>query len=191
MNQNDSFHDRLRQVESLIGELQGTADPAVCDLVRQLTRTLLEMHQKGLERLWQHVENSGAAGMAIRDTLLTDPLVANLLVLHNLHPTDLADRLTAGIAQAQDFVQAQSGTLQVASIADNAVRLQLTPSCSACNSSSAEILQERVEELILAVAPDAVEIAVEVVSTPMNSPLTSGMQLPIVEKPQTVKPLPS
>ena len=100
------FQQKVRQLGTLVGELDQMPDSGSKVAARQLLQLLMEVHGTGLERIMELVFESGAEGEVIIGRLGQDPIVRNLLLLYSLHPEDLETRVlkalgTAGHALAQ------------------------------------------------------------------------------------------
>jgi hypothetical protein len=135
---------RIRRIEELVAKLEAIPDPAVRSDVRQLLEAVLELHGAGLERTMEIVHAIGDAGIPVIDRLAADPLVSSLLVLHGIHPDDIA-------ARARRAVERVPGA-ELIGIEDGVVRVRVSG-----NHGSKQAAFEAVREA----APDATDIVVE------------------------------
>ena len=73
-----------------------------------------------------------------RERLADDDLVASLLVLHDLHPLDLDDRVRAALDSVRPYLGSHGGDVEVLDIDGDAgvVSLRMLGSCDGCASSS-------------------------------------------------------
>ncbi len=117
------------RVERLLDELGNHADPAVARRAEELVRLLVEFYGAGLARI---VELTGA------DVLVGDDLVASLLVLHDLHPVPLRERVLRSL-----------GTARLLSVEDGVVRVEAPRGAEAAVMRAVE-----------AAAPDATRVEV-------------------------------
>ena len=171
------FLHHVSEIEPLIEHIRQHPDADFRRKVQRLTQMLLELHQQGLTRILQQLQNDGQEGAAL-DRLLQDPLVANLLVLHGLHPADFQTRLQQGIANVEKLIASHGATMLVESGTEESVTITIAPADSACASSS-DGLCHHVRQLIMAAVPDAIEVAVRL-STSNAADDTS--LLPIIER---------
>lgn len=163
MNAHDAgFQERIGRIEARIAEIERAATPAVCDAAREIVAGLLELHAKGLARI---LELARLRGAPLAEAFAQDELLANLLVLHDLHPDDLESRVKQAAAQLHGQVAAQQRTLELIGAADGVVRLRLTGDGSGCASSAARLRQD-VEQAIWNAAPDARTVEIEVQAPP-------------------------
>src|SRR5579871_6823266 len=152
------FEARLKRVDELVRGVQATANPALRASVEELMQTLLELHGAGISRMMEIVWDDGEAGQRIiEEKLPQDDLVSSLLLLHDLHPYPLADRVQMGLNKVRPYLQSHGGEVEVLSVEDGVVRLRLRGSCENCAASSLT-LKYAVEDAIYAAAPDVVEI---------------------------------
>jgi Fe-S cluster biogenesis protein NfuA len=161
------------RVEELLAELGSQAGPQVAATAEELVGCLVELYGAGLAEIVRII-GSDASGPALLGRLADDPLVASLLLLHDLHPMPVADR----VQRALDEVMAQLGgshagrvTLQGVDEA-GVIALRLERGGHGCGSSgSAEAVQAAIEQAVAAAAPEAADVVVEVVTPAPELPL--------------------
>jgi len=103
---------------------------------------------------------AGEPGRALFAVLADDPLIANLLLLHGIHPDDLDTRVRRALDKVRSTLHSQGCTADLLSLVEGVVRLRLEGSGHGC-ASSAVTLRQALEEAILAAAPDAAAIEIE------------------------------
>jgi Fe-S cluster biogenesis protein NfuA len=99
-----------------------------------LTQALLDMHRSGLTRMLAALERGSSSGDGVLDRWLDEPLVGNLLVLHDLHPLELGARVARALDVARERLSAQGADVLLLAIDGESVRLRLT-SHSGCPSA--------------------------------------------------------
>ena len=112
--------DLVARVDAAITEVEN--DPKAMEAVQ----AIVEMYGEGLARI---VERTDSAA------LLDDELVAHLLVLHDLHPSPVEERVRGVLPEGVELVSIENGV----------VRLRGT-------------CKEPIEDLIRGMAPDVEEI---------------------------------
>jgi Fe-S cluster biogenesis protein NfuA len=144
------------RIERLLDGLRVAVIPREYEHVEEVVRLVTELYGAGLERILAIV---GPA--AVRD-LLADELVAGLLLVHGLHPEDLASRVEAALASVRPFLRHHDGDVELLDVDEGAgaVHLRLLGSCDGC-PSSAVTLQLAVERAIREAAPEIAIIDVE------------------------------
>jgi len=145
------------RVEQLLDEV-GAADPRAAAPATDLVRTLSELYGETLDRI---------ASMLDEDTLrrlAADDLVAAVLVLHDLHPDSLDDRVRAALDRVRPALGMHDGDVEFLGLAEDdggvVVRLRLAGSCHGCPSSLVTVSQG-IERAVLEVAPEVARIEVD------------------------------
>lgn len=132
----------VARVEALLDDVDEPALPAVAAVV--------ELYGEGLARIMASVDGAG-------DACARDELVSHLLMLHDLHPVPVDERVRAAI-------EAAGGDAELVSIDAGVVRLRAKAGgCASC-AASAGTKRQAIEEAIARAAPDVdrVEFAGEV-----------------------------
>jgi Fe-S cluster biogenesis protein NfuA len=156
------FEQRIGRIESRLAEIERAATPAVCDAARDVVAALLELHGAGLARILELARERGAP---LAEAFAQDELLANLLVLHDLHPDSLTQRVERAVAKLRIRAAAEHRHLELISVADGVVHLRLAGEGAGCASSAAR-LQQEVEQTIWEAAPDARRVEVQLVAAP-------------------------
>jgi Fe-S cluster biogenesis protein NfuA len=154
------FQARLERLDTLLQEVERSADPAARARTQEIVQAVLELHGAGLERLLERIAEGGEAGRQIRDACARDDLVRGLLLLHGLHPLDLEARVREALEAVRPYLRSHGGNVELLEVSDGVVRLRLVGSCHSC-PSSAVTMQQTIEEAILARAPDVTAVEVE------------------------------
>jgi Fe-S cluster biogenesis protein NfuA len=117
----------------------------------------MEFHGTGIDRMMELASEQGDVGWQIIETFSRDETVANLLLLHGLHPLDLETRVQDALQKVRPYLHSHGGNVELIQIADGVVRLQMTGSCNGCPSSSMT-LKNAIEKAVRETAPDVVAI---------------------------------
>jgi len=160
------------RVQALLAEL-GTESPQVADRAEELVRQLMQLYGAALSRIvdaTREVEGEASATLA---KLVDDELVASLLVLHDLHPQALGDRVQAALDKVRPYLGSHGGSVEIVGIEDETVHIRMAGSCNGC-PSSAVTLTYAIERAILEVAP---EIARVVADDLEEAPASSLIQI--------------
>jgi Fe-S cluster biogenesis protein NfuA len=163
------FQRRLGRIDELIAALENAPDPKVREQTRELIQTLLDLHAAALERILGAVHDTGQEGAALIDELGRDQLVSGVLLLHGLHPLDLATRVRNALETVSPRLGLHGGSVELVSVSeDGAVRLKLEGNCNGCPSSRIT-LHSTIEEELYTAAPDITSLEVEGATDP-NAP---------------------
>lgn len=151
------------RIETLLSELRADADPSVVERAEELVRALVELYGSGLGRIVELVLDADdpAGGRAVMDRLLADRLVTSLLVLHDLHPVTVEDRIDAALEKVRPYLGSHAGGVEFLGVdAEGIAHVKLQGSCEGCASSIITV-KYAIEEAILDVAPEVVRVEAE------------------------------
>ena len=142
------------RIDVLLDEVQRRADPALAAKVEELVRAVLALHGAGLEQLLNLLDEP-----QVRQ-LVGDDLVAGLLLLHDLHPDDVATRIQHALDSVRPYLGSHAGGIDYLGIDDDGVvHLSLQGSCDGCPGSTATV-RLTVENAVLDAAPEAIAVDV-------------------------------
>jgi len=176
------------RIEWLQAELEALPDARPRGLAEELVSAVLELHGEALERMLELVDHAGSAGVPIREAMVEDGVVASILLIHDLYPVSLAERVDEALASVQPYMESHGGGVDVLSLENGVVRLRLKGSCDGCAASSAT-LELAIKKALMESAPDLVGLEVEgAVEPPSAAADTSGTPLPIAPKPARLSP---
>lgn len=153
------------RIGSLLAELQSSAPGPVWGRIEELVQLLTDLYGAGLERALELA--AGHPELVAR--LGRDELVGSLLVLHDLHPEGLAQRV-AGALDAVDAPLGKGGaSAQVTHLDAEAAAVLVTVTApGGASGSTAETLRDLVATAVNGAAPDA-DVTVRVETDPAGS----------------------
>jgi hypothetical protein len=160
MSKDQAFRDRIERIETLVAEVERTADPALRAAAKELVQAVMDLHGVGIERMLEIVSSTGDAGAGIIHALASDDLVSSLLILYDLHPEDFATRVNRGVEKAARLLARRGAGLHLLAVRDAAVHLQIEMSGHTCGSTTTEI-QSIVRGALLEAAPDATDVLID------------------------------
>ncbi len=154
------------RVEELLGILQSQGGEATARAAEELVRLLLGLYGDGLSRILAALRAEGAAGAAVLDRLLEDPLVESLFLLHDLHPLDVDTRIQRALDRVRPYLGSHAGGVTYLGVTDEGVaQLRLEGSCDGCPSSTVTV-QLAIKGAIEDAAPEVTDVVVEGVTAP-------------------------
>jgi Fe-S cluster biogenesis protein NfuA len=174
------FQERLQHLDTLLHDAEHLADPAARDRFRETVQAILELHGAGLERLLEHVAESGDTSHAILDACARDEVVGGLLLLHGLHPLDMEERVRQALQEVRPYLRSHGGNVELVEVRDGTVRLRLQGSCHHC-PSSAITMKQTVEEAVYGKVPEVIAVEVEgATDEPLPDENHARVALPVV-----------
>jgi Fe-S cluster biogenesis protein NfuA len=162
------------RIDTLLDELYGIGDAAVSARADELVRAVVGLYGAGLTRIVELLDDDAVRRLA------DDPLLANLLMLHDLHPDDVASRIQNALDAVRPYLGSHAGGIEFLGVDEEGVaRLRLQGSCDGCPSSSLTV-QSAIERAVLDAAPDVARVDVEGMVAPQaKAPLLQiGMRRP-------------
>ena len=146
------FQQKMRQLGSLVGDLDQMPGGGSKVAARELVQLLMDIHGTGLERIMELIFES-ADGEAMIGKLGQDPIVGNLLLLYSLHPENIETRVLKALDTVGPRLRKLDSRVELVSLRDGVVQLQLRTS-GHVHGSSATKLRSFIEESIYEFAPD-------------------------------------
>jgi hypothetical protein len=147
------FQQKVRQLGTLVGELDRIPGSGSTAAARELVQLLMEVHGAGLERILELVFESSANGEAMIGILGRDPIVRNLLLLYSLHPEDLETRVLKALDAISPRLRKLDCEAELVGIHDGAIQVRLHNS-GHTHGSAAKNLRSIVEAQVYDMAPD-------------------------------------
>ncbi len=142
------------RVEALLAGLDEVADEAARDQAMAAVQALVELYGEGLTRIVEH------AGPELHDRLASDELVGHLLLVHDLHPAPLEERVRRALEEVRPYLGSHGGDVELLGVEGDVARLRLNGSCDGC-PSSAMTLKLAVEEAVQRAAPEIRRVQAE------------------------------
>jgi len=130
------------------------------------------MYGAGLERIVTLVGDETHAELA------RDELVSGLLMIHDLYPVPLEERVTAALDSVRPYMESHGGNIELLGFEDGVVKLRLAGSCKSCRASSST-LELAVRQALEAAAPDLMGMDVEGVLEEDEG--IGGTPLPVIQ----------
>jgi Fe-S cluster biogenesis protein NfuA len=151
------------RIETLVDELGALADPRARQAGNELVQALMELYGAGLARVLEIVDEEPAdAARRMFARFADDPLVASLLVLHDLHPDDVETRVGRAIERVRPELDVNGAELTLVEVRDGVARLRLEGNGNGNgHGSSAKTTRRSLERAIGAAAPEIARVEVE------------------------------
>jgi Fe-S cluster biogenesis protein NfuA/nitrite reductase/ring-hydroxylating ferredoxin subunit len=144
----------IARVQELTGRLEDLEDAACRELAEELTGAVVQMYGAGLERIVELIDEE------TRGRLAADELVAGLLMIHDLYPVPIEERVIAALETVRPYMESHGGNVELLGVEDGIARLRLEGSCKSCRASSST-LELAVRQALQEHAPDLLGMDVE------------------------------
>jgi Fe-S cluster biogenesis protein NfuA len=184
----------LERVQELQEALEAAGDSPPPELLEELLGSVVQMYGAGLERILDALHAAGEGGQRIAAGLAEDPLLATLLLIHDLHPVPLADRVQSALDSVRPYMESHGGNVELLSLDQGVARIHLRGSCSDCSASSVT-LELAIKQALEEAAPDLAGLQVEGMApqtmngqglpmvtgaSPGNGSAPAGIELPVI-----------
>ena len=151
------LQSRVRLVETLIESIEASKDTQMRDTARNLYQIVLELHGAGLAEILRIISENEVAGRAILDAIAKNDLASSLLLLHDLHPTDLRTRVEQALGKLRIQLIALGISVESFDVGDHVVQIRCKIQDDHRPPPLGDI-QSIFEQEVLAVAPEITEI---------------------------------
>jgi Fe-S cluster biogenesis protein NfuA/nitrite reductase/ring-hydroxylating ferredoxin subunit len=180
----DNIDHLVERVQDLQAQLESTGDLAPRELTEELVSAVVQMYGAGLERIVDSLLAAGSEGERIASSLAEDPLVATLLLIHDLHPVPLEHRVQQALDSVRPYMESHGGNVELLSLENGVARIHLRGSCSDCSASSVT-LELAIKQALEEAAPDLEGLEVEGIAA---QTVPTGIELPVVTSGPAVAP---
>jgi Fe-S cluster biogenesis protein NfuA/nitrite reductase/ring-hydroxylating ferredoxin subunit len=187
----------LARVQELSERVQRLEDPGARDVAFEFVSAVITMYGDGLERILAAIRASRDAGATILDELSQDGAVASLLLIHDLYPVGLRERVLEALDTVRPYMESHGGDVELLQVTEEGVaRLALQGSCNGCSASRAT-LETAIVQALTEHCPDLAGIDVEGVVaqsgpasavTGMALPMADPISLPVLQSTPSTKP---
>jgi Fe-S cluster biogenesis protein NfuA/nitrite reductase/ring-hydroxylating ferredoxin subunit len=171
--------DLLDRVQSLSAAVDELPDPRARELAQDLVGAVIAMYGDGLRRIMDAISQAREGGATILDQLAQDGAVASLLLIHDLYPVGLEERVIEALDTVRPYMESHGGNVELLGIEDGVARLELQGSCNGCAASRAT-LELAIKQALDEHAPDLVGLDVQGVT---ESPVGNRHALPMAAEP--------
>lgn len=166
----------LDRIQELTAQLDRYPDERARELAHELLGAVIAMYGDGLRRIMDAIGRSREAGATIVDELAQDGAVASLLLIHDLYPASLEERVLEALDTVRPYMESHGGNVEFLAVEDGVAKLALQGSCNGCAASRAT-LELAIKQALDEHAPDLVGLEVEGV---VQEPVRTGIELPMV-----------
>jgi Fe-S cluster biogenesis protein NfuA/nitrite reductase/ring-hydroxylating ferredoxin subunit len=159
-SQKDDINLHGERIQKLIERIEALPYPGAKELIQECMEAMLAFYGHGLSRILQVVNDADLKGRNASRELIHDDVIKGLLLIHDLHPLDLAARLADALDKVRPYLKSHGGNVELISLENNMAKLRLQGTCESC-ASSAVTLELAIKQAIEQACPDLVHFEVE------------------------------
>jgi len=171
-SQKDDINLQGERIQKLIERIEALPYPGAKELIQECMEAMLAFYGHGLSRILQVVNEADSEGRKVYRELIHDDVIKGLLLIHDLHPLDLAARLRDALDKVRPYLKSHGGNVELISLENNVAKLRLQGTCQSC-ASSAVTLELAIKHAIEQACPDLVHFEVEGI---VEKPSPTGSQ---------------
>jgi Fe-S cluster biogenesis protein NfuA len=158
------------RIERLLQEVEAFPDPHLRAVAQELLQAVVALYGEGLERIFELIARTEGlgqppAGLRLIELLAGDELIGGLLLLHDLHPLGLEERIARALVALRPTLRAHGGDVTLLRVEEGVAHLRLEGSCHGCQASARTLVQT-IEEALYRAVPDLQGLEVEGVNAP-------------------------
>jgi Fe-S cluster biogenesis protein NfuA len=163
---------RVARLDDLLGRLEQTPG-ATATLALEAVQALTEVYGAALARVVD------VAPPALLEAYDRDELLRHLLVLHDLHPHPVDERVRAALDRVRPYLHSHGGDVTFLGIEGDVARVRFTGHCDGCTSST-ETMTAVLRDAVLAVAPELTAVDAEpATAAPHPAPAHTAPVIPV------------
>jgi len=167
--------DLEARIDRLSEALESVPEPGR-SVAEELLSAVLQMHGEALGRIRDLIDDDTA------QRLLADPTVAGVLLVHDMYPVSLEERVVQALDSVRPYMESHGGDVELLGVDDGVARLKLQGSCHGC-AASASTLELAIKKALDETAPDLLDVVVEGEDEPADhGPPIPGQALPMAGK---------
>jgi len=136
-----------QRVERLLEAVEALPDARARAAALAAVQAVVELYGSALARIVAQVGPGTARALA------GDEQVGHLLLVHDLHPLGVEERVQEALDGVRPYLESHGGDVELLSVEAGVARVRLNGSCDGC-PASAMTLKLAIEEAVLAAAPD-------------------------------------
>jgi Fe-S cluster biogenesis protein NfuA len=154
------FEARLARLDELLAQLEQTPG-ATAALAIEAVQALIDVYGIALARVVDLAPES------LLEAYDRDELLRHLMVLHDLHPHPVEQRVREALDRVRPYMESHGGDVELVSVMDGVARVAFTGHCDGCTSST-ETMTAVIRDAVLSVAPELAEVEAEPATAPSH-----------------------
>lgn len=160
--QQPAADDPGTRIQNLLDALEQVTDPSARSAARGLVQAVMELHAGALTDLLAIVrEADDQPADILLPRFAANPKVRSVLLLHDLHPQDLATRARLAVERLRPHLGVRGVRADFVDANNGVVRVKVTASGQKTQRPSATELQQEIGAAVMEMTPDAVDLVIE------------------------------
>jgi Fe-S cluster biogenesis protein NfuA len=172
----DPLPREAERIEQLIDDLRALAPPPVWQRTQEMVQRLVRLYGAGLHRILQHLRELDRLDGVLADRLAGDELVSSLLLLVDLHPFPVGERVRRALDEARPALESYLGPYELVGVEGEVVHLQLR-AASAVAAASALSAERLVASALQDAAPEIRRVEIQGLRRPPGSAGEAQLQI--------------
>jgi Fe-S cluster biogenesis protein NfuA/nitrite reductase/ring-hydroxylating ferredoxin subunit len=168
----------VERFQELSAGLEEISDPVVRRRAEEMIGVVLDLYGEGMRRIFGTLADAGEATGEIRAALADDGVVGSLMLIHDLYPVPLSERVAEALADVRPYMESHGGDVELLAVTDGVARIRLSGSCDGCPASAAT-LELAIKQALDEHAPDLEGLEVEGAEAGVGD--SGDGELPIVQ----------
>lgn len=160
------LRERIKRLDELLGSLESLPTAPARTRAMETTEALVELYGEGLARMTRAARASSDPGVIA--AFVDDPLVAHLLLVHDLHPLDVEQRVALALESARPHLGGADARL--VAVEGGVARVRLHQDGGGCGGGTEGLVEDAVYEL----APELAGVVVERMENTPPQPVALG-----------------
>jgi Fe-S cluster biogenesis protein NfuA len=150
-------NDAAVRLEELFAQLDSIPTPAAREIATESVQSVVTLYGEALGRIVKLINRDDNTMMS---SVLKDELLRSLLLVHDLHPQSLDERLLGALDSVRPYLKSHGGNIDVLGVHDGIARLRFQGTCKTC-PSSAVTLELAIRRAVNEACPDLIGLELE------------------------------
>jgi Fe-S cluster biogenesis protein NfuA len=149
--------DAAARLDELFTQMDSIPNLAARELAVESVQSVVTLYGEALGRI---VKMIGPDNDGVINAVLKDELLRSLLLVHDLHPQPLDQRLLGALDSVRPYLKSHGGNIDVLGVENGIARLRFQGTCKTC-PSSAVTLELAIRRAVNEACPDLVGLELE------------------------------
>jgi Fe-S cluster biogenesis protein NfuA len=172
----DALPGEAARIEQLLEDVRELAGQPVWQRVQELVQRLVRLYGAGLEHLLSHLRDLDRLDQPLAERLAGDELVSSLLLLSDLHPFTVGERVRRALEVARPTLESHLGPFELLGVEGAVVQLRLQ-GASAVGAASVLSAERLVARVLQDAAPEIGRVDIQ----GLRRPAAASAEAPLLQ----------